>query len=125
MRQAGNTAEVSVADNGSMIVPVHGFPEGWQLRKGDLVVLTGPNADAFPSTAMPLLAAVMGRIARTGRARKGALSVGGIEVMLRSETIIEAPAVNGAGSRATVYVASVIENALDHTLTCVALKADG
>jgi hypothetical protein len=74
---------------------------------------------------MPLLAAVKGRIAHSSRARKGALGIGGIEVAVRNETIIEAPAVNGAGSRGTVYVASVIENALDHTLTCVALKADG
>jgi len=125
VRHTGDTAEVSVAGNDSMTVPVHGFPVRWQLRKGDLVLLTGPDADAFPSTAMPLLAAIRGRIAHSGRAGKGALGVGGVEVSLRNETIIEAPMINGAGSRGTVYVASVIENALDHTLTCVALRADG
>jgi hypothetical protein len=105
----GNTAVRDV-----VTVPVMGFPEGWQFRAGDQVLVTGPNFPEHPSTAWPLVTRVVGPVGRMGRS---AVRVGGRRVLLRRGTVQAGP--GKPGSR---YQAYCVKNDRDQTLSCVALR---
>jgi hypothetical protein len=123
INHTGDTADVEVLspDTGAVIgertAPVHGFPDGWRLAKGDKVVLTGPSFEDEPSTIMPLVKRTVGTLAGTARARRaGALTVGKTKMRTQVATFWA----GGAGN--SRYEAYYIENDLSHSPWCVAVR---
>ncbi|GAA1660607.1 twin-arginine translocation signal domain-containing protein [Fodinicola feengrottensis] len=116
VQHTGNKAQVS-ANGSTETVAVHGFPAGWQLRPGDLVLVSGA-ASTTPNTAFPLVTRLVGSVQRSS----GQVRVSSAAIELRPQTIQQSAAVGDQNVRGPKYEAYVIENSRDTTLACVALR---
>jgi hypothetical protein len=117
IKHTGDTADVKLLGRGGgrvVRVPVLGFPDGWRLRHGDEVLVTGPDFPVHPSTAMPLVTRLVGTVEAAGGS---AVRVAGKRIALRGETVLVTATSDSA--RHEVYV---VKNGRDRTLSCVALR---
>ncbi len=102
---------------GNTTVRASGFPAGWRLREGDLVVVTGPDFPGEPSTATLRLKSLVGRLEASGTGGPSeSVRIDGIDVMVRSETGRKGSA------RDAMYEAFCIENDLDQSLSAVSIR---
>lgn len=102
---------------GTTTVRASGFPAGWRLRRGDLVVVTGPDFPGEPSTATLRLKSLVGRLQASGTGRPAeSVRIDGTDVMVRPQTGRK------AGPPNATYEAFCIENDLDHSLSAVSLR---
>ncbi|MEU8247506.1 hypothetical protein [Nonomuraea sp. NPDC048916] len=125
IRHEKGSADVVLEGSGVTVsgLPVSGFPDGWQLQPGDRVLVSGPDHPIDPSTVTPLVIRLVGTVAApTDRARVMAQKVGGVEVSLRDQTIVQTVAVDGSAVRGSRYEAYCIENANGRVLSCVAFR---
>lgn len=120
VQHTGNRAQVAapgVETATGETVEVRGFPPGWQLRTGDLVLVTSPNSTT-PNVAFPLVTRLVGKVER----RVGWARVGSASIELRPQTIQRNNAIADPSVTGPKFEAYVIENSRDATLTCVALR---
>jgi hypothetical protein len=105
--------EVAFADGSPAVtVPTDGFPEGWQLRAGDKVVVTDIDGDFV---AGPLVTRVT-----------GALNGADSDVVRVADTAVSVrPATLRQGTGSGGYEAYYIENANGLLPECVALRPHG
>ncbi len=97
----------------TQVAPVSGFPDGWQLRPGDRVILTGVLDGASPLTIMPLVESVRGRVEQgAGRVAR----IGGQELKLRPGAVVQRSAVTEES------IAFYVANDVDDALSCVSIK---
>ena len=95
-------------------IPMLGFPPGWQLRPGDLIIATGDRFPVDPDRAIPLYTRLRGSVTRTGR---HAVQVGRTQAAIQPQTLkLKAQNHQQLG-------AYCIENDFGKTLTCVALRS--
>lgn len=113
VQASGRRADVTV-DGTTRSVEIIGFPNGWQLRRGDQVMVTSPTAAENPNSACPLVLSVEGAISHRNDTE---VMVSGTPVALRPQTIrAERSAPNG--SRAGAFC---LRNDVDQSLTAVAI----
>jgi hypothetical protein len=121
-RHLGSNVEVVMTEGTRAVrtVPVHGFPDGWQLRSGDLVWLRKPQG-AATEVASPLVRPVSGAIA-------GRPEAGKVLRIADSEALVSEHTINQVQERhpdaATPYVAQLVDNAAGRRPVCLALKPD-
>lgn len=118
-RHVGSNVEVVMTEGTRAVrtVPVHGFPDGWQLRSGDLVWLRKPQG-AATEVASPLVRSVTGDIA--GRPEAGqVLRIADSEALVSDHTITQ---VQQHPDAATPYVAQLVDNATGRRPVCLAVK---
>lgn len=111
---SGAVAEVEVlSPSGSVLgvetAPVDGFPEGWQLRRGDRVILVAEPGSGSGWTIKPLVEPVRGRLERDGATTR----VGGRTIVVR----------DGEGTVGADSVAFCIRNDVDGSLTAAAVRS--
>ena len=115
VRVSGVVVEVELTGGGTASVPAVGFPDGWQLRPGDVVAVANADSDGSPDHAQPLITPVTGAF----RAGPGSEAlVGGQPVRVVRQTVRE-PAAAARGSHA---VALCMENRRERVLTAAALR---
>jgi hypothetical protein len=119
LRQEGEQVTVELLDANRKVtrtarLPMLGFPPGWALRRGDLVIATGDRFPVDPDRVIPLFARLRGSVTRTGRS---AVRVGGSQAVVRPQTM------NLKAQNREQRGAYCIKNDLDETLSCVALRS--
>jgi hypothetical protein len=110
---AHGTARVEVAVDGSsnVTVPTDGFPDGWQLRAGDRVVVTDIDGTLV---AAPLLTRIIGDLDEAA----GTIRVADTTVSLQPATLQHRAGTAG-------YEAHYVENANGLLPGCVSLRPRG
>jgi hypothetical protein len=114
LRHGGATAEVEVLSaSGSVLevrsAPVTGFPDGWRLRRGDRVLLTGASA----GMVMPLVEPIQGRLSGGGQS---SAQIGGRAIIVRDAAATDEDAAGGDS------VAFCVRNDADGTLSAVSVR---
>jgi hypothetical protein len=119
-RHVGANVEVVMTEGtkAARTLPVHGFPDGWRLRSGDLVWVRKRPEGAAKDVASPLVRPVTGSIAGRPEAGK-VLRIADSEALVSDHTITE---VGDHPDAAAPYVAQVMDNAAGQQSVCMAVK---
>lgn len=118
-RHVGSTVEVVMTGGTRAVrtVPVHGFPDGWRLRSGDLVWMRRPQG-AATDVASPLVRPVTGNLAERPEAGKP-LRIADTEALVSDHTITQ---VGEHPDAAGTYLAQLVDNAAGRQPVCFAVK---
>jgi hypothetical protein len=119
-RHVGSNVEVVMTEGTRAVrtIPVHGFPDGWQLRSGDLVWVRRRPEGAAKDVASPLVRPVTGNIAGRPEAGK-VLRIADSQALVSDHTITQ---VGDHPDAAAPYVAQLMDNAAGRQPVCIAVK---
>ncbi|WP_407563927.1 hypothetical protein [Streptomyces sp. 184] len=114
----GLSVEVELDGGGTASVPAVGFPDGWRMRTGDVVMVMNSDADGSPDHALPFVTAVSGPFQPGPRSEA---HVDGRRIRILPETVRNGERRTG-GSHA---VAFCMENRHESVLTATAVRFGG
>ncbi|NJC83272.1 hypothetical protein [Planosporangium mesophilum] len=122
VRHEGDSAVLTVVSGllpagATVTAPVRGFPPGWQLSEGDLVMLTSERA-VYSNAATPLVTRLVGRV--EGQTSAG-VEIAGTRARTTDATIRQSRSVTGA-SRGPLFEAYCVKNDMSGTYSCLALR---
>ncbi|GII21646.1 hypothetical protein [Planosporangium mesophilum] len=122
VRHEGDSAVLNVVSGRlpagtTVTAPVRGFPPGWRLDEGDLVMLNGDRG-LDPDAATPLVTRFIGRVEGQTSTE---IDIAGARVRTTGATLRQSQPVIGA-SRGQQFLALCVKNDLTGAYTCFSLR---